>query len=388
MALPRDTGWKVAIIVSTVLIVASVAAIGVMVMRPAAHPSLGESRPKPIRISEERIHEERASPPIRVQGVYIQLTGGSAAATKRINAELSLAVRLAILSYRQEIAEETGSEPASLTDKYTVTIFNRRLLSVRYDFSVTPVPDKTFFLSPVTVTADLLTGHILTSADVFLPSALTKEGLGHLSALIIESAPGSDLCPGHPTDVLSLSRTQLDGDDRNVNVSFDDRTVDFTLKLPQLGRFPTACGHPTVHVPYCRLSGLLSPSFAGSAGDHTAYPTPATPVLGAAWASNLEGFGQSQPCAIYSGGDPTGLVTNIRWQSWGGATATGDGTALYAPGVISEGTHQPARVVAFKLGTCGSVRAYTAIEWFFPTYGETFETHTYMNACTGDLGGR
>lgn len=107
------------------------------------------------------------------------------------------------------------------------------------------------------------------------------------------------------------------------------------------------------------------------------------PVLGTPWAPGQEGYGKPHPKTIYNGGDPTGLVTDVRWQSWGEPKAVGEGTGLYAPGIVADGHKAPARVIAFDLGMCNGILAYRAIEWYFPQYGENFDPHTYINICTG-----
>jgi hypothetical protein len=44
------------------------------------------------------------------------------------------------------------------------------------------------------------------------------------------------------------------------------------------------------------------------------------------------GWGAAHPSEIFNGGDPSGLVTHIRWSSWGGQTATGRGkNAIFKP---------------------------------------------------------
>jgi hypothetical protein len=111
------------------------------------------------------------------------------------------------------------------------------------------------------------------------------------------------------------------------------------------------------------------------------------PLLGVEWGPSQKGYGQPHPSTIFNGGDPTGLVTNIRWSSWGGQTAIGEGTALYAPGIVANGHREPARVVAFSLGMCNGYRAYTAIEWYFPQHGQKFNPRTYINICTGQYVG-
>jgi hypothetical protein len=111
------------------------------------------------------------------------------------------------------------------------------------------------------------------------------------------------------------------------------------------------------------------------------------PLLGAEWGPNQKGYGQPHPTTIFNGGDPTGLVTHIRWQSWGAQTAVGEGTGWYAPGTVADGHKASARVVAFSLGTCNGYRTYTAIEWYFPQYGESFNPRSYINVCTGQYVG-
>ena len=49
-------------------------------------------------------------------------------------------------------------------------------------------------------------------------------------------------------------------------------------------------------------------------------------VLGSAsFAPNGAGWGTARPPRIFNGGDPSGLVTHIRWSRWGQPVATGHG---------------------------------------------------------------
>jgi hypothetical protein len=118
-----------------------------------------------------------------------------------------------------------------------------------------------------------------------------------------------------------------------------------------------------------------------------ATPSGAVPVLGqlAGVFAQGQGFGQAQPAKIFNGGDPTGLVTNITWQSWGGRKAIGSGTAEYVgPNQsVATGTQKPATVVAFHLGTCDGKLMYQAVEWYFPGEGQSFDPTHYENICTG-----
>ncbi len=130
------------------------------------------------------------------------------------------------------------------------------------------------------------------------------------------------------------------------------------------------------------VSGTSTTSAAAASG----------PTLGiaAAWARvgpSVAGFGQVRPSEISLGGDPTGVLSGIIWQSWGGATATGTGTSTYvAPGqTVAQGSQQSATVVASDLGTCAGTAAYQQVKWYFPSEGETLGTsaNTTVDACTG-----
>jgi hypothetical protein len=99
------------------------------------------------------------------------------------------------------------------------------------------------------------------------------------------------------------------------------------------------------------------------------------------------GFGQVRPTEISLGGDPTGVLTGIAWQTWGGDTATGTGTGTYvgANQSVAQGVAERATVVASDLGTCGGRTAYRFVKWYFPEQGETLSTGSTstINACSG-----
>jgi hypothetical protein len=92
-----------------------------------------------------------------------------------------------------------------------------------------------------------------------------------------------------------------------------------------------------------------------------------------------------RPTTVFNGGDPTGLVSGIRWSSWGGAQAIGTGRSDYVGPhqSVAAGSQEPARIVAFRLGICRGRRAYDAVEWYFPEHGQHFSPGSYIDACTG-----
>jgi hypothetical protein len=107
------------------------------------------------------------------------------------------------------------------------------------------------------------------------------------------------------------------------------------------------------------------------------------PVLGQS-RSGTQGYGLVRPSTLNNGGDPTGIVTNLSWQSWGGSKAVGTGTAYYEPPnePVSQSTAEQATVVAFDLGTCGGQYMYQAVEWYFPESGGSFDSATYLDVCS------
>lgn len=113
-------------------------------------------------------------------------------------------------------------------------------------------------------------------------------------------------------------------------------------------------------------------------------PVPALGQLAGVFARG-QGFGQVEPSTIFNGGDPTGLVKHISWQSWSAAKAIGYGKAEYVgPNQsVATGRQKPATVVAFHLGTCDGKLMYEAVEWYFPGEGQSFNPAQYENICTG-----
>jgi hypothetical protein len=95
-------------------------------------------------------------------------------------------------------------------------------------------------------------------------------------------------------------------------------------------------------------------------------------VLGSkAFAPMGKGFGTVAPREIFNGGDPSGLVSNIKWHHWGQRTATGWGkTSIFKP----HGGYYPQLVSselrANRLGRCGKNgrSAYTHLEERVPSH--------------------
>jgi len=119
----------------------------------------------------------------------------------------------------------------------------------------------------------------------------------------------------------------------------------------------------------------------------------AVPVLGRSaglFGHNSQGFGEVRPATVFNGGDPTGLVMDITWSSWGGSTAIGTGTSDYVgPNqTVAGGTQEKVRIVAFDLGTCGGTLMYQAVEWYFPQHGQNFNPSQYEDICTGSYVGQ
>lgn len=77
-----------------------------------------------------------------------------------------------------------------------------------------------------------------------------------------------------------------------------------------------------------------------------------------------EGWGTSMPTKLYNGGDPSGLMNEIRWTSWGGNTSIGYGlNSIFKPGGGYYSRPVIIELRAQKLGKCSSSgpRAYTQL---------------------------
>jgi hypothetical protein len=138
--------------------------------------------------------------------------------------------------------------------------------------------------------------------------------------------------------------------------------------------------------PAATAAAVATPSAPATPQPSATATTPA-PTLGqlAGVFAQGQGFGQVEPATIFNGGDPTGLVKHISWQSWGAGKAIGYGQAEYVgPNQsVATGRQKPATVVAFHLGMCDGKLMYQAVEWYFPGEGQSFNPAQYEDICTG-----
>jgi len=106
------------------------------------------------------------------------------------------------------------------------------------------------------------------------------------------------------------------------------------------------------------------------------------PLVGLPFSDSQEGFGQVRPGRLNAGGSPAGLVDGIKWESYGGATATGTGRALYVPssGVVPTPNLEPVILEATDLGECKGVWIYRTVRWTFPDHPDG--TGEFRDICT------
>jgi hypothetical protein len=131
---------------------------------------------------------------------------------------------------------------------------------------------------------------------------------------------------------------------------------------------------------------LLVAASVGRAGN-------SVPILAPTTMPYAQGYGSAHPAVISNGGDPTGVVTHIRWRVWGKPVAVGNGFSTYVwPGTIvaDNKPNSKATVIAYHLGNCKGRRAYLAVGWYYPEYGEKSPKTTggYLNLCTAKYVGK
>ena len=109
----------------------------------------------------------------------------------------------------------------------------------------------------------------------------------------------------------------------------------------------------------------------------SATPQALEPLLGQPWGTYQEGFGTVAPKRVFNGGDPSGAFA-ITWDTWGGATATGHGTALWVGphDQVASGHLEAASFKAYDLGMCKGKKVYLHLAVWFPQHGQTFDPQT------------
>jgi len=72
-----------------------------------------------------------------------------------------------------------------------------------------------------------------------------------------------------------------------------------------------------------------------------------------------EGWGTAHPKTIYNGGDPSGLISNVHWSSWGGAVARGHGrNSIFKPHGGYYRHQVTIQLKTKRIGRCEGRRAY------------------------------
>jgi len=72
-----------------------------------------------------------------------------------------------------------------------------------------------------------------------------------------------------------------------------------------------------------------------------------------------EGWGTSNPETIYNGGDPSGLISDVHWSSWGGAVARGHGrNSIFKPHGGYYRHQVTIQLKAERIGSCEGRSAY------------------------------
>jgi len=145
---------------------------------------------------------------------------------------------------------------------------------------------------------------------------------------------------------------------------------------------------PTTAPPASPTAPTSVATTSSPAATVSASPAAAVPTLGqpAGLFARGQGFGQVKPTKIFNGGDPTGLVTQVAWRSWGGAQAIATGISDYVgPNqTVAAGREEPVTVVAFNLGICNGRLMYRAVEWYFPQHKQAFDPGRYEDICSGN----
>ena len=90
---------------------------------------------------------------------------------------------------------------------------------------------------------------------------------------------------------------------------------------------------------------------------------------GEAFAPNGEGWRTEHPSAIYNGGDASGSIRHVRWNSWGGEEAIGWGrNPIFRPRGGYFRHLVWIKLKAWEIGECEGRRAYTRLSFRAPRH--------------------
>ena len=82
-----------------------------------------------------------------------------------------------------------------------------------------------------------------------------------------------------------------------------------------------------------------------------------------------KGWGTERPSEIYNGGDTSGLITDVRWSTWGGPVASGWGkNAIFKPHGGYYRHPIAIKLRASTIGQCEGRRAYMTLWIRSPTH--------------------
>jgi hypothetical protein len=101
------------------------------------------------------------------------------------------------------------------------------------------------------------------------------------------------------------------------------------------------------------------------------------PTLGSRL-SGTKGFGHVKPPTVFLGGDPTGLVTELTWTSWGAPVAVALGSGFYTPPnkPTADSVKVPVTLDASDLGICKGHEAYRRMSFTFHYKGKAMKGST------------
>jgi hypothetical protein len=109
------------------------------------------------------------------------------------------------------------------------------------------------------------------------------------------------------------------------------------------------------------------------------------PVLGWSHAFlNSKGFGAAEPQTVFLGGDPTGEVSKLRWQHWGGRRSIGFGRGWCPGRSVASGHYCTASLHLYDLANCHGLRAYRMMVFYFkPSPRRHWIVGAKLNICDG-----